>query len=68
MNLNDQPEVRFINLANSIDGNTVFSGSVDARKIQLRKHDPFPAAPVHFHRVEDSFVVMRSIATPKKVI
>ena len=46
---------------------TLFSGSVDARKIQLRKHDPFPAAPVHFHRVEDSFVVMRSIATPKKV-
>ena len=47
---------------------TLLSGSVDARKIQLRKHDPFPAAPVHFHRVEDSFVVMRSIATPKKAI
>ena len=34
---------------------------------RLKQHDPFPAAPVHFHRVEDSIVVMRSIQTPKKV-
>lgn len=33
----------------------------------LRQHDPFPATPAHFYKVEDAVTVMRSIVAPKKV-